>query len=67
MSCVVIILTCTFFYERYMTSALEGRLVIQKTAKVPALLAPVHDLTHHIHVMNALAREAEYVKPIQFL
>lgn len=44
-----------------MRSALEGRLAIRKAMEVPALLAPVHELTHHIHVINALAREAEYV------
>ncbi|XP_039259415.2 uncharacterized protein LOC120335862 isoform X1 [Styela clava] len=47
---------------KYMQSALEGRYAIKKAMAVPALLAPVHELTHQIHVMNALACEAEYVK-----
>jgi len=37
-------------------------MVTEKIQRVPALLAPVHELSRHIHVMNAYCREAEYTR-----
>ncbi|CAK8681361.1 uncharacterized protein LOC143461099 [Clavelina lepadiformis] len=52
--------------ERYMVACINGRKAIKKANSVPALLAPVQELAHHIKVLNALACEAEFIRdPLQ--
>ncbi|XP_004226995.2 uncharacterized protein LOC101242461 [Ciona intestinalis] len=52
--------------QRYMVAVIKARYSLRAATKVPALLAPVHELSHHIKVVNALACEAEYLHdPLQ--
>lgn len=44
---------------RYFEEILAGRKMLEKCYSGPVLFAPVHKLSHHIHVVNIYCREAE--------
>eukprot|EP00118_Oscarella_pearsei_P026694 m.310298 g.310298 ORF g.310298 m.310298 type:complete len:639 (+) comp50751_c0_seq1:45-1961(+) len=44
---------------RYMKGILRGRRLLEISYSVAPMLAPAHELSHHIQVINAYCREAE--------
>ncbi|XP_074641511.1 uncharacterized protein LOC141899231 [Tubulanus polymorphus] len=50
------------YTKKYLKAMLRSRRVLEKTLAMPPIFAPVHDLVREIRIINAYAREAEYLK-----
>ncbi|KAK7501125.1 hypothetical protein BaRGS_00007610 [Batillaria attramentaria] len=48
--------------QKYLAAVLRGRAIIERCRRLPAIFAPVHELAHQIHVLNAYMRESELMQ-----
>ncbi|XP_076462253.1 uncharacterized protein LOC143294718 [Babylonia areolata] len=48
--------------QKYLAAVLRGRAVIERCRRLPAMFAPVHEMSHQIHVLNAYMRESELMQ-----
>lgn len=48
--------------RKFMIAIIKAKIVHEKILRVPAIFAPVHDLSRHIQIINTYCREAEYMQ-----
>ena len=65
----IIVISCDHqCYLRYLVAILRSRNLLKQTYSVPALLAPAHEISRRIKILNAYCREAMYLEhPVSFI